>query len=120
VTQLYTVSYNYCTSSRMNSGGVNETIGVAASSTRSQSPPPLPHLPTADWLNLTVVFGVHPGGANLMGADLYKHLQQYFISHLKQVREVRHLPPRVYARPQVSRNSHARPPPSLFFSKRPT
>ncbi|GAA5956684.1 hypothetical protein JCM8115_000647 [Rhodotorula mucilaginosa] len=58
---LYTVSYNYCTSSRMNSGGVNETIGVAASSTRS--------------------------GANLMGADLYKHLQQYFISHLKQVRE---------------------------------
>ncbi|TKA54447.1 hypothetical protein B0A53_03140 [Rhodotorula sp. CCFEE 5036] len=84
---LYTVSYNYCTSSRMNSGGVNETIGVAASSTRSQSPPPLPHLPTADWLNLTVVFGVHPGGANLMGADLYKHLQQYFISHLKQVRE---------------------------------
>lgn len=24
-----------------------------------------------------------------MGADLYKHLQQYFIGHLKQVREVR-------------------------------
>ncbi|GAA5845367.1 hypothetical protein JCM9279_004858 [Rhodotorula babjevae] len=55
---LYTVSYNYCTSSRMNSGGINETLG--AGSGRS--------------------------GANLMGADLYKHLSQYFIAHLKQVR----------------------------------
>ncbi|GAA5919879.1 hypothetical protein JCM1841_002089 [Sporobolomyces salmonicolor] len=56
---LYTVSYNYCTSSRMNSGGINETLGVGSGG-RS--------------------------GANLMGADLYKHLQQYFISHLKSVR----------------------------------
>lgn len=55
---LYTVSYNYCTSSRMNSGGINETLG--AGSGRS--------------------------GANLMGADLYKHLSQYFVAHLKQVR----------------------------------
>ncbi|BGP58323.1 hypothetical protein JCM8202_002945 [Rhodotorula sphaerocarpa] len=58
---LYTVSYNYCTSSRMNSGGMSETLGSSSAGTRS--------------------------GANLMGADLYKHLQQYFISHLKQVRE---------------------------------
>ncbi|GAA5868774.1 hypothetical protein JCM8547_005374 [Rhodosporidiobolus lusitaniae] len=56
---LYTVSYNYCTSSRMNSGGINETLGVGSGG-RS--------------------------GANLMGADLYKHLSSYFISHLKSVR----------------------------------
>ncbi|GAA6013402.1 hypothetical protein JCM10207_008831 [Rhodosporidiobolus poonsookiae] len=56
---LYTVSYNYCTSSRMNSGGINETLGVGSGG-RS--------------------------GANLMGADLYKHLSQYFITHLKGVR----------------------------------
>ncbi|GAA5973888.1 hypothetical protein JCM11641_001202 [Rhodosporidiobolus odoratus] len=56
---LYTVSYNYCTSSRMNSGGINETLGVVSGG-RS--------------------------GANLMGADLYKHLTQYFISHLRTVR----------------------------------
>jgi len=29
------------------------------------------------------------GGANLMGADLYKNLQQYWINHLKEVRAVR-------------------------------
>ncbi|SCZ98135.1 BZ3500_MvSof-1268-A1-R1_Chr3-3g06598 [Microbotryum saponariae] len=56
---LYTVSYNYCTSSRMNSGGVNETIGIGTGGGRS--------------------------GANLMGSDLYKHLNRYFVSHLKQV-----------------------------------
>lgn len=28
------------------------------------------------------------GGANLMGADLYKNLQQYWINHLKDVRAV--------------------------------
>ncbi|GAA5976152.1 hypothetical protein JCM5350_000332 [Sporobolomyces pararoseus] len=59
--QLYTVAYNYCTSSRMNTtGGINETLGVGATGGRS--------------------------GANLMGADLYKNLQQYWINHLKQVR----------------------------------
>ncbi|BGP43648.1 ubiquitin ligase (cullin) of SCF [Rhodotorula kratochvilovae] len=58
---LYTVSYNYCTSSRMNSGGINETLGVGGS-------------------------GSGRSGANLMGADLYKHLSQYFVNHLKGVR----------------------------------
>ncbi|GAA6059887.1 hypothetical protein JCM10212_005270 [Sporobolomyces blumeae] len=57
--QLYTVVYNYCTSSRMNNGGINETLGVGSSG-RS--------------------------GANLMGADLYKNLQQYWMGHLKEVR----------------------------------
>ncbi len=55
VLQLYTVSYNYCTSSRMNSGGVSE-------------------------------MGGNRSGANLMGSDLYKHLNHYFVSHLKTVR----------------------------------
>ncbi|GJN94519.1 hypothetical protein Rhopal_007602-T1 [Rhodotorula paludigena] len=58
---LYTVSYNYCTSSRMNSGGINETLGVGGATGRS--------------------------GANLMGADLYKHLKDYFVAHLRGVRE---------------------------------
>ncbi|GAA5930493.1 cullin family protein [Sporobolomyces koalae] len=58
--QLYTVAYNYCTSSRMNNGGgVNDALGVSSTG-RS--------------------------GANLMGADLYKALQQYWIDHLKEVR----------------------------------
>ncbi|KAM0751648.1 Cullin-domain-containing protein [Meredithblackwellia eburnea MCA 4105] len=56
---LYTVSYNYCTSSRMNTAGINETLGAAGSG-RS--------------------------GANLMGADLYKHLLSYFVKHLESVR----------------------------------
>ncbi|KAK4705022.1 cullin 1, partial [Phenoliferia sp. Uapishka_3] len=56
---LYTVSYNYCTSSRMNTAGINETMGIGGSG-RS--------------------------GANLMGADLYKHLHTYFVSHLETVR----------------------------------
>ncbi|GAA6057154.1 hypothetical protein JCM3770_003990 [Rhodotorula araucariae] len=59
---LYTVSYNYCTSSRMNSGGINETLGVGGGASGGRS------------------------GANLMGADLYKHLSQYFVTHLKAVR----------------------------------
>ena len=29
------------------------------------------------------------GGANLMGADLYKNLTNYFIQHLTEVRAVR-------------------------------
>ena len=34
--QLYTVSYNYCTSSRMNTAGINETMGIGGSG-RSES-----------------------------------------------------------------------------------
>lgn len=34
---LYTVSYNYCTSSRMNSGGINESLGIGSSGGRSES-----------------------------------------------------------------------------------
>lgn len=36
------------------------------------------------------------GGANLMGADLYRHLNEYFVSHLATTRKVREsdVPPR--------------------------
>ncbi|CAH7671196.1 Cullin repeat-like-containing domain protein [Phakopsora pachyrhizi] len=58
--ELYTVSYNYCTSSRMNSSG-NATLQAASSSSR--------------------------GGANLMGSDLYRCLQNYFLEHVKGIRQ---------------------------------
>ncbi|OAX36664.1 Cullin-domain-containing protein, partial [Rhizopogon vinicolor AM-OR11-026] len=54
---LYTVAYNYCTSSRMHS-----TTGDGVSSG-----------------NRT--------GANLMGSDLYNNLIRYFIVHLKQLKD---------------------------------
>ncbi|KAM0789674.1 hypothetical protein ACM66B_006536 [Microbotryomycetes sp. NB124-2] len=57
---LYTVAYNYCTSSRMNSGGMTDTLGIGSSGGRS--------------------------GANLVGQELYKHLNNYFVNHLKGVR----------------------------------
>ncbi|KAH8921932.1 Cullin-domain-containing protein [Atractiella rhizophila] len=57
--QLYTVSYNYCTSSRMNQGSINEPLGLSHAA-RS--------------------------GANLMGADLYEKVDNYFVTHLSQVR----------------------------------
>ncbi|EPQ51002.1 Cullin-domain-containing protein [Gloeophyllum trabeum ATCC 11539] len=54
---LYTVAYNYCTSSRMHSS----TTEAGAIGGRT--------------------------GANLMGADLYNNLIRYFVSHLKGLRE---------------------------------
>ncbi|KAH9447493.1 hypothetical protein Pst134EB_021510 [Puccinia striiformis f. sp. tritici] len=53
--QLYTIIYNYCTSSKLNS----EPLQMASA------------------LNKT--------GANLMGADLYKCLHQYFVEHVKGI-----------------------------------
>lgn len=38
---------------------------------------------------LTILSCLCPGGANLMGSDLYKHLNGYFVNHLKMVRAVR-------------------------------
>ncbi|KND03333.1 uncharacterized protein SPPG_02377 [Spizellomyces punctatus DAOM BR117] len=51
---LYTLIYNYCTSSRMNTGLNNEPIGGSSSNR----------------------------GANLMGADLYINLKAYLKQHL--------------------------------------
>ncbi|KAG0145520.1 hypothetical protein CROQUDRAFT_658586 [Cronartium quercuum f. sp. fusiforme G11] len=53
--ELYTVAYNYCTSSRIHTNGPD-----ALASTSS-------------------------GGANLMGSDLYRCLQHYFVEHVKLV-----------------------------------
>lgn len=71
----------------MNSGGMSETLGSSSAGTRSAYTSAELHATRrAPGLTSDLVMA---GGANLMGADLYKHLQQYFISHLKQVREVR-------------------------------
>ncbi|KAJ3281904.1 hypothetical protein HK104_011212 [Borealophlyctis nickersoniae] len=56
--ELYTLIYNYCTSSRMNMGFTSsEPLGSAANNR----------------------------GANLMGADLYNNLKEYMRSHLQQM-----------------------------------
>ncbi|KAF8550830.1 Cullin-domain-containing protein [Imleria badia] len=54
---LYTVAYNYCTSSRMH-GAPDSAVGSG---------------------NRT--------GANLMGSDLYNNLIRYFVTHLKGLKE---------------------------------
>ncbi|KAF9046411.1 Cullin [Panaeolus papilionaceus] len=54
---LYTVAYNYCTSSKMQGVG-SDTIGISSRT-----------------------------GANLMGSDLYSNLIRYFVSHLRSLRE---------------------------------
>ncbi|KAF7422815.1 hypothetical protein PC9H_010974 [Pleurotus ostreatus] len=56
---LYTVAYNYCTSSKMSGASSDHPTGL---SNRS-------------------------AGANLMGSDLYNNLIRYFVSHLKTLRE---------------------------------
>ncbi|KAI0769864.1 Cullin-domain-containing protein [Fomes fomentarius] len=53
---LYTVSYNYCTSSKMHGSG-DQAGGMG-----------------------------HRTGANLMGSDLYNNLIRYFVNHLKTLR----------------------------------
>ncbi|KAG0704302.1 Cullin-domain-containing protein [Suillus ampliporus] len=54
---LYTVAYNYCTSSRMHSTA-GDTVGTGSRT-----------------------------GANLMGSDLYNNLIRYFITHLKLLKD---------------------------------
>ncbi|KAI0647741.1 Cullin-domain-containing protein [Trametes meyenii] len=55
---LYTVSYNYCTSSKMHGTGDQPGGGGIG----------------------------HRTGANLMGSDLYNNLIRYFVNHLKTLR----------------------------------
>ncbi|KAH9999607.1 Cullin-domain-containing protein [Russula compacta] len=54
---LYTVSYNYCTSSKMHSTTSSEQSAAGRS------------------------------GANLMGSDLYNSLVRYFVQHLRHLRD---------------------------------
>ncbi|CDO68271.1 hypothetical protein BN946_scf184842.g34 [Trametes cinnabarina] len=55
---LYTVAYNYCTSSKMH-GAAGDAVGGGIG---------------------------HRTGANLMGSDLYNNLIRYFVNHLKTLR----------------------------------
>ncbi|KAI0317673.1 Cullin-domain-containing protein [Amylostereum chailletii] len=54
---LYTVAYNYCTSSKMPSNSAQESTGPGRT------------------------------GANLMGSDLYNNLIRYFVSHLRTLKD---------------------------------
>ena len=72
---LYTVSYNYCTSSKMHGTG-DQAGGMGH---RSESL--LVHW-TPMFIDLTAA------GANLMGSDLYNNLIRYFVNHLKTLRTV--------------------------------
>ena len=72
---LYTVSYNYCTSSKMHGTG-DQAGGMGH---RSEY---LSVQATPMFIDLTAA------GANLMGSDLYNNLIRYFVKHLKGLRTV--------------------------------
>jgi hypothetical protein len=66
----------------MNTGGLSEPLGLGNAG-RSAS------FPTATSSIVKGAFTlITPGGANLMGADLYKSLNRYYIHHLEKVRQV--------------------------------
>ena len=92
---LYTVSYNYCTSSKMHGSG-DQAGGMGHRSTCSV----LPHTPM--FIDLTAA------GANLMGSDLYNNLIRYFVNHLKALRTVS----RPFATPMSGPLNRAPAPPS--------
>lgn len=71
---LYTTIYNYCTSTRMQ-GKITASPGE---SELILSPSPA----------LTDCY-IAVGGTNLVGADLYKKLDEFFVSHSKDMLEVR-------------------------------
>ena len=72
---LYTVSYNYCTSSKMHGTGDQAGgMGHRSEYLRVQATPM--------FIDLTAA------GANLMGSDLYNNLIRYFVNHLKGLRTV--------------------------------
>lgn len=70
-TNLYTTVYNYCTSTKIHGR-------IDGSRSKSRSSPLF-------WVLLTRIF---EAGANLMGADLYKKLSEYFVLHFKGLLEV--------------------------------
>lgn len=75
---LYTVAYNYCTSSRMHSG--THDGSMAGRSTSS--------LIRGDRVKDAPVLTRRSAGANLMGSDLYNNLIRYFVAHLKELKDV--------------------------------
>lgn len=74
---LYTVSYNYCTSSRMHSAVPSGGRGKSL----------LKRLPL---LGSRFTVTTQAAGANLMGSDLYYKFVEYFRTHLAGLNEVRH------------------------------
>lgn len=69
----------------MNSGGINDSLSLGGSSTgRSEF-----RGATRGGNAECVLTDLCLGGAHLMGSDLYKHLNGYFVNHLKMVRAVR-------------------------------
>lgn len=75
---LYTVSYNYCTSSKMHGTGDQGGMG---------------HRSTSFLIHPTPMFiETVAAGANLMGSDLYNNLIRYFVNHLKTLKTVSDCP----------------------------
>jgi len=71
---LYTVSYNYCTSSKMHSTTSSEQSVAGRCISFS--------------LPARLLLTYAPAGANLMGSDLYNSLVRYFVQHLRHLRDV--------------------------------
>jgi cullin 1 len=71
-TSLYTTVYNYCTSTKMHGK-------LGSTSDRSEY---------YIWVAHTSYSPILPGGANLVGSDLYKKLYAYFVAHFKSMTEV--------------------------------
>ncbi|KAI0916807.1 hypothetical protein AcW1_007843 [Taiwanofungus camphoratus] len=69
---LYTVSYNYCTSSKMHGAGEQPGLGHRSELLFRSA--------------LRVHFDKLVAGANLMGSDLYNNLIRYFVNHLKTLK----------------------------------
>jgi hypothetical protein len=76
---LYTVAYNYCTSSKMHGSAADST----AMANRSTFSPSLRQPPVVTGPATPI-----SAGANLMGSDLYNNLIRYFVTHLKILRDV--------------------------------
>jgi cullin 1 len=78
---MYTVAYNYCTSSRMSQNSAEGGLG-GGSATRSECS-------AFTCGEIMTDLMLSSAGANVMGADLYGHLTNYFQHHLRGVRKVR-------------------------------
>lgn len=78
---LYTVSYNYCTSSKMHGSG--ESVGLGQRSKHILS---YPRFRPGHW-----PYDLVTAGDNLMGSNLYNHFVRYFVGHSKNLRKVRSL-----------------------------
>lgn len=80
---LYTVAYNYCTSSKMpSSTGTSDLSTPGRSACFIFSPQIIGH-------SRDLIIFMFSAGANLVGSDLYNNLIRYFVQHLKGLKDVR-------------------------------